>query len=405
MIRLYRRLFYVHKLFFKLGIACLLFSIAEASPTTKTPIKGLVDMGDISFYNTGTAPNNNLDNITQTAANGIFGGVVINVTWAQLQPNDNDTITTTVIDQMLQLIEDYNSKNTSAPIYARLRVWGGFAAPDWIKELNGGKIQIDACKQGGLINDQKGQIGLWWEDSYLNKWQDLQTLLAQKYDDVQLIKEVSITSCASATDEPFIAWNDITVVEELKNKYGYRNKFQKKCISDALTHYRAWKNTLLVFPFNPFFKLSAETTDEAQANPKDDGGTCNVAKSTLDIEFTKKIMRQCVDNGQCILSNQSLNGGKIDGALQTVYQYINKLIKENSNTFANYQAASPTVLSDWCLAMKKGRNHHAQSVELWPSTPKCPGFTSLTSKQLKDLSNFLVSNQDGCQVPNPCNSD
>ena len=46
---------------------------------------GLVDMGDISFYNNPYNPSFNISEIAPYQ--GSFSELVLNVTWAQLQPN------------------------------------------------------------------------------------------------------------------------------------------------------------------------------------------------------------------------------------------------------------------------------------------------------------------------------
>ena len=55
----------------------------------KAPQSGLVDMGDISFYNhpnTGPSPFTISDLANYP---GLFSEIVLNVTWAQLQPLQN----------------------------------------------------------------------------------------------------------------------------------------------------------------------------------------------------------------------------------------------------------------------------------------------------------------------------
>ena len=53
---------------------------------------GLVDMGDISFYNHSYNPSFNLSEIAPYQ--GSFSELVLNVTWAQLQPSEGGPLTT-----------------------------------------------------------------------------------------------------------------------------------------------------------------------------------------------------------------------------------------------------------------------------------------------------------------------
>lgn len=123
-------------LFIKIALSTVLtltlISQSSANPPTKPPVQGLVDMGDIAFYNKQGgidpfSPNNSLENLTMPNTIQLFGGTVINVTWAQLQPNPPDnngniTLDTTSIDQALSAINLYNQANPNAKITAKLRV-------------------------------------------------------------------------------------------------------------------------------------------------------------------------------------------------------------------------------------------------------------------------------------------
>ena len=53
---------------------------------------GLVDMGDISFYNNPYNPSFNLSEVAPYQ--GSFSEIVLNVTWAQLQPSEGGPLTT-----------------------------------------------------------------------------------------------------------------------------------------------------------------------------------------------------------------------------------------------------------------------------------------------------------------------
>ena len=60
---------------------------------------GLVDMGNISFYNTGATPIFNLAEVEPYGSS--FSELVLNVTWAQLQPTANGPVVTSAIDSAI----------------------------------------------------------------------------------------------------------------------------------------------------------------------------------------------------------------------------------------------------------------------------------------------------------------
>ena len=66
----------------------------------KPPQAGLVDMGDIQFYNDPSTPTPTFT-LTQDLTNypGAFSEIVLNVTWAQLQPNAGGPLDTSFIQQ------------------------------------------------------------------------------------------------------------------------------------------------------------------------------------------------------------------------------------------------------------------------------------------------------------------
>jgi hypothetical protein len=78
---------------------------------------GLVDMGDISSE------------------------LVLNVTWAQLQGTEGGALTTSAIDAAISQVNAYNAAN-GTNLGIKLRVWGGYTAPDWAKNIDGPPITV-----------------------------------------------------------------------------------------------------------------------------------------------------------------------------------------------------------------------------------------------------------------------
>src|SRR5262249_5361737 len=96
---------------------------------------GLVDMGDINFYDlAGPNPTFNVWELAPFV--GSFSEIVLNLTWAQLQPTEGAVPTSSLINDAINQVLAFNAAyGTNVGI--KLRVWGGFTAPDWIKNLNG----------------------------------------------------------------------------------------------------------------------------------------------------------------------------------------------------------------------------------------------------------------------------
>ena len=129
----------------RLLVVCAMLSLPPlggapaADPQIKPPIRGLVSMGAYRFVGKGGDPVNTLEPLNAKA--GIFGGLVIIATWKQLQPTPTSEIgENNVIDQALADVRAYNARNPAKPLAVKLRVWGGFEAPDWAMQLGGAPI-------------------------------------------------------------------------------------------------------------------------------------------------------------------------------------------------------------------------------------------------------------------------
>ncbi|CAM2958121.1 transmembrane protein (fibronectin III domain and Gp5 C-terminal repeat) [Legionella steigerwaltii] len=337
----------------------------------KSPINGLINMGDISFYNNPhILPVNDPSIIEPYGAS--FTAMVINVTWEQLQPNGpGSLVENNAIDQALEAIQSYNQAHPKTLLTAKLRVWGGFTAPLWAKAINGGPISIDATNNG---KHQQGTIGLFWTTEYISAWRNLQSLLAARYNSNPLISEVAITSCASETDEPFVSWLDSPTISNLQS-FGYTDAQQEACLSGAIDDYIAWTNTMVDYTFSLFHET--------------DGG-----KIQQDPAFTIQVMQQCQASFKCILSNHALNS-PLPSADSFVYAEIQNLYSINpKTTFVDFQTASPMSPLNWCSAIVNGTTYHARSIELWPDFG---GFTTLSSNAVANLADAFKNGTP----PNP----
>src|SRR5262249_8340921 len=179
---------------------------------------GLVDMGNISFYNepqtTASGQPIPANQPTFTIADlsnypRTFSEMVLNVTWAQLQPTQGGPIDYSAIDSALNTVA-----TSGANIGVKLRVWGGFTAPEWVKTIDGpamtitGKSIVDPNVVGPqtVAPNVAGPtpMGRWWTADYVAQWTSLQTALANRYDSNPLVHGMSQTAGMSASDEPFV---------------------------------------------------------------------------------------------------------------------------------------------------------------------------------------------------------
>jgi hypothetical protein len=360
-------------------------SVAQAS-SMKAPVEGLVDMQDISFYRKGVEPEFTLNNVNQFPAQ--FGGIVLNVTWQQLQPTQSGPLVTAPIDAALGLVSAYNSQN-SVPLAIKLRLWGGFMAPDWAKNLAGGPVAIPSLVHGGLPET----LGRYWTQPYRQAWQALQSQLAERYDAQSLIREVSVTSCAWATDEPFVQWiapgNTGPNFANLAAA-GYTAAKEFDCLQNARSDYAGWKTTYLDFPFNPLqMYLPAKDTGNIQGCQHVTSGNlrfCNLEEPSAVVMF------DCWQSKKCILSNQALATTTTNKTFP--YNVIQTIYNVDPDVPIDFQTASPQFVNGapaLCATVLAARTtFHAKSVELWPAA-----FTLLNAQQIATLAS-VMNGQDSC---------
>lgn len=283
-------------------LACwgLVVASAACAQDIKPPIVGLISMGPYSFVagdNEGGQPKVQPRNriAALRGYENIFSGIVIVATWQQLQPRKDGPLRRDAIDNMLNQIRSYNARHEKK-LSVKLRVWGGYMAPLWAKRLNVGIIPIqDLPIHVSHTNvDQrviKSTLGMFWTKEYREKFAKLQDMLADAYDNEELIREVAITQCMSLTSEPFflptaVGPND-NVIPQL-TKYGFTSAQYKDCLMKSVHDYKAWKRTRLVLAVNPY----------PVQDGSDDGGTL----------FTAQVMGECraVLGPRCVLDNHDL---------------------------------------------------------------------------------------------------
>jgi hypothetical protein len=302
-----------------------------ADPEIKPAIRGLVSMGAYRFVGQGGDPVNTLAPLDAKA--GIFGGLVVIATWKQLQPTPSSEIgENNVIDHALAEVRAYNARNPGKPLAVKLRVWGGFEAPDWAMRLGGEPIPT-------VHNGKPRTLGRFWSPAYRQAWSRFQDQLAAKYDARPLIREVSITSCMSFTAEPFFLPAEPTVAGPLRAA-GYTDAAYRECLAHAVADYSAWKASRLVLSLNPFHGLNR--------------------KGMGDPAFTEQLMLACRQSvgRRCVFDNHNLDADP-PRAILPIYAAMQRLGPEIE--FQTFR----TTPQDFEGTIKKGVALGASSIELW----------------------------------------
>ncbi|MBW4043294.1 MAG: hypothetical protein HIU86_14445 [Acidobacteria bacterium] len=322
-------------------------------PGVKPLLAGLVDKGSEASYHLDQ-PYPVIDLSDVAAHAGAFGGVVVNQTWAQLEPTRGGYDFST-LDASLAAVTAYNVAHPSAPIGVRLRVFAAFAAPAWAKSLDGAPIAVPA----NLPSRTGGTLGRWWKTGYRSAWASLQQALAARYDASPVLREVAVSSCTTLTAEPFVM---APAISALATADGWTTAAQQSCLDGALTDYRPWTHTAIYYPMNPM-----------------NGG----------MTVTDEVMQRCASSSAsggplCILANNALSPLSATSARSApVYARMDAIWSAAPTTTPiAFQMNGPNTAT-YCAALAVAVAHHAQSVEVWPSAGTQPGFTTVPTATLK----------------------
>lgn len=346
---------------------------------------GLVDMGVISFYdNSDTVPIFNVWELAPYATS--FSEIVLNVTWAQLQSSQN-ALDTSFIDAAIQQVTQFNNTyNTDIGI--KLRVWGGFTAPDWAKQIGGAPITITGQNGVDPGSYASQTIGRFWTADYVSAWQTLQSQLAAKYDGMAIIRGMSQTIGASATDEPFVPLrtdaavsanpSDGTVNEIAQLQMGgYNDAAQMLTLRAAIASYDQWSTTPLDYTMNSFHLF--------------DSGT-----ELYGGNFTLAVLQQARNSARIVQPGNHALSDPLYSPDAVVYSQLQNDALLKPGVVANsFQTNAPVLLAGyagWQGAVSQGVTLNAGNIELWdfPTNPNTPqGFLSFTPAQVQALAAIL----------------
>ncbi len=329
---------------------------AAQADHVKPPIRGLVSMGAYRFVGKGGPPVNTLDPLN--AKPGIFGGLVVVASWAQLEPaQGGDIDPDNVIGKALEDVRAYNTKNPQKPLAVRLRVWGGFMAPEWATKVGGAPIEA-------VHNGTKRTVGHFWAPEYRKAWANMQERLAAKYDSRALIREVAMTSCMSFTAEPFFLPTEEPVQKPVRAA-GFTDAAYKQCLTHGIDDYAAWKTSRIVLSVNPL-----------RTGPNQGNG---------DAQFTMNLMRACRStlHARCVLDNHDLEA-TATAALKPIYALMKQLGPEI--IFQTYKETP----DDFEGTIRFGVEQGATAIELWQDYQ---GFPNVPDAQLKKWAQMVEGNK------------
>src|SRR5918993_647428 len=308
---------------------------------------GLVDMGNISFYDTGATPIFNPFELAQYGTS--FSEIVLNVTWAQLQASQG-SLDTSFIDSAIQQVNQFNS-TYHTDLGIKLRVWGGFTAPTWVKEINGAPITVTGQNAVDPGSYAPQTIGRFWTADYINAWQTLQNALATKYDGMAIIRGISQTAGAYATDEPFVPLRTNAAV----------SPNPADCTMNSFH----------------FFDSGVELN----------GGN-----------FTLAVLQQARNSARIVQAGNHALRDPLYSPDDVVYgQLANDAMVKPGSVSNSFQTAAPIILAGypgWQAAIGQGVLLNAGNIELWdfPTSPGVPnGFLSFSAAELQGLASILAA--------------
>jgi hypothetical protein len=323
------------------------------APPMKRPIAGFIDMQTITWHNADDGrPAFNIANVSQFP--GLFGGIVLNATWAEMQPQRGGALTTARLDQALKEVRQYNAAHPTAPLGVKLRIFAGNQAPEWAKAIAGGPLTIQRNPQGCPSGNCPITVGKVWHPQYIAAWRAFQGMAAAHYDPLPLIRSVAITSCTMQTDEPFV----MPVGQPVP--MGYTDAAGRACLRGAVDDYAAWRHTPIDLTVNVFSQIQAGGID------------MNFSVSVMDA-CRAKLGRRCELGNHAFASNMRPANVKMVAAIAARRGPI------------HYQTEGPKAPGfDLAATVQAARKYNATALELWPDA-KFGGFTTLSMAEMHKL--------------------
>ncbi|EOD77640.1 hypothetical protein D515_03642 [Grimontia indica] len=310
-----------------------LLLILNANPALAEPkerITGFVLRGDVDgSVNNFTSDRNGYDDpyqlvsvetsdgqIEQKPIGEYIDGLVVQVEWRHLQKEEAGPITeNNVIDQAIARVNEWNNDpETTNTLGIKLRVFSGVFSPKWLTyHWHKGKYKLKNCEKGQnataeemcgvrayFKNNKQGIIPSHWKLSFRTHWRDLQEKLADKYDNVPVIRELAVSGCMTHHAETM--WRNKGDYNRPDGKHnvqallngGMTLESDKSCLRWQIkVAAKKWDNTPIAMAYNMWNDYEV-VNDELIWTTKP--------------QFTKELMDKCIEEADtnCILGNNSL---------------------------------------------------------------------------------------------------
>lgn len=267
-----------------------------------------------------------------------LAGFVVNVYWMDLQPVSGATLAAdNAIDQAITEVRSLNA-TYHMHLALKVRLFAGVWAPTWVKNLGGTPVVIDN-PQGG----NTGTIGRFWTDAFGTAYNQLESLLAAKYDTVPEIREVTIARCTTFYDEPFIRDTTSPATVTALLAAGYTVAADQTCQQQEIQASIVWQHTNSDLSFNPYQVINS------------DGST------STDVAYTDSMMEYCRQTlgAACVLENNSLRDTPQGAGYLAMYENMTSLGKPIA-----FQTATAVRIGSLTQVLAYAESLGADSVEL-----------------------------------------
>lgn len=285
------------------------------------------------------------DQLTDADA-GLVGGVVVPVSWADLQPRQGgDIARPNAIDAAVQRVERFDAAHPTTPVYLKIRILAGLSAPAWAKSLDGFAPVPVVHRQEGV----SGTLGPFWTPAYAAAYADFQRRLAAVYDDVDVVRDVSISQCMILYAEPF--QRDVDDFSTLYSE-GYSITADEACLRGQIDAQAVWTHThqsLSLTPYRPW-------RTEDGAAPR---------QGAFDLDVTRSTMAYCRQTlgDRCTLENNSIRSDWITSTMPPSMASLYAAMAEAGGPLT-FQTASPSRVGDLETTVDWARKQGAWSVEI-----------------------------------------
>ncbi len=271
-----------------------------------------------------------LDRTGPPAPGAPLQGFVINANWADVQPSGPSDLVTATIDSQLALASQRHQ-------VVKLRVFSGIAVPDWLKTETGPPVSVTEPASG-----QTGTIGRYWTTPFGRAYENLETMLAARYDHVPELREVTVSRCSTVFSETFLRNARDTATLAALVAAGLTAAADKACIKSEIAAHQVWKQTRTGVAFNPFQALGPD------------------GSSVIDEPFTEQMIDYCrrLLGPRCVLENNSLRSPPLAG-YQAMYNHMRAL-----GAPIAFQTAALRRVGDLAATIDLAISLGASSVEL-----------------------------------------